>query len=213
MSTSRSIFSKPLPSFINVFAICLLAFKIGLRYLEIERALEAAQEEEKQIRASQIEDLKSSWKESSMQRTMQRTIQKNLPDYEPTKLSVSSAQLLDGEDRSRANRNRQQKEQMKRWIQEQISEKAYARDLEREEERRYADSLRIIGEMRDEADREEAEMRKTMLNSALNENEAVSLCVFDFNAERERKKKREGKKIIIPLALPPPPFLFCVKHR
>lgn len=144
-----------------------------LRYQEIDRALEAAAEEDRQLRAIQIEQMKASWEESiSTKKTLQATA-RNVPDYDFSRLSVSSAQLLDGQDESRGLRSKAQKDQMRRWIQEQIAEKAGVREMEREEEGRYAEMLQIIGEMRDASEKEEADMRKMLLDKANRENEEV----------------------------------------
>jgi len=117
--------------------------------------------------------------------------QRTLPDYEPGKLSASSAQLLDGEDNGRISRKQAQSHQMRRWIQEQIAEKAYYKEMDREEEMKYAETLRVIGEMRDAAEKEEADMRRAYMDRAHRENQEV----LAMSNEIRRKQKAEWDKL------------------
>ena len=119
--------------------------------------------------------MKATWENQTLEKRSKESAARAMPDYERDRLGSSSAQLLCGEDSSRAERARAQKEQLSRWIQEQINEKAYNKELEREEEARYAEMLRIIGDMRDAAEQEDNDLRKYLRNKANRENDEV--CV------------------------------------
>ncbi len=177
MSASKHYIQQDSEGFTNVILFA------EMRNSEIDRALEAAAEEEKQMRRYQMSDLKANWEESAQLKKTMLASTRSLPDYEPARLSVSSAQLLDGEDNNRADRAKDQKEQMRRWIQEQIAEKAYAKEMEKEEERRYGDMLKLIGDMRDAADREDTDLRKTLLDRANRENEEVDTHTYTYTFE------------------------------
>lgn len=164
---------------------------VELRYQDIDRALESAAEEERRLRNMQMQQLKASWSDAAQRKREADYFQRTLPDYDPAKLSACSAQLLDGEDSGRLSRKLAQSQQMRRWIQEQIAEKAYAKELEREEEVKYAETLRLIGEMRDAAEREENELRKSYLDRANRENKEV----LRMTEEIRRKEKEEWDKL------------------
>jgi hypothetical protein len=135
--------------------------------------LEYAAEEERRLRNQQMQQLKSNWADAAQRKRENDRFQRALPDYDQTKLSASSAQLLDGEDGDRASRKGAQSQQMRRWIQEQIAEKAYLNDMDREAEVKYAETLKIIGAMRAAAEKEESDMRKAYLDRANRENKDV----------------------------------------
>lgn len=162
-----------------------------LRYQNIDRALEAAADEERVLRAQQMQQLKQSWTAARATKEQREYTDRTAPDYEREKLSASSCQLLDGEDGSRATRKVAQNQQMRRWIQEQIGEKAYVKEMEREEEMRYAETLKLIGEMRDAAEKEEADMRKAYLDRANRENEEV----MRMTREIKRQEKEEWDRL------------------
>lgn len=166
-------------------------FVAELRYQDIDRALEYAAEEERRLRNLQMQQLKSSWSEAVQKKKENDYFQRTLPDYEPGKLSASSAQLLDGEDNGRISRKQAQSQQMKRWIQEQIGEKAYLKEMEREEEMKYAETLKVIGELRDAAEREEISLRKSYLDRANRENQEV----HRMTQEIRNKQKEEWDKL------------------
>jgi hypothetical protein len=153
--------------------------------------LEYAAEEERRLRNQQMQQLKSNWADAAQRKRENDRFQRALPDYDQTKLSASSAQLLDGEDGDRASRKGAQSQQMRRWIQEQIAEKAYLKEMDREEEVKYAETLKIIGEMRDAAEKEESDMRKAYLDRANRENKDVHA----MTQEIRRQQKEEWDKL------------------
>lgn len=92
--------------------------------MEIERYLAAAMEEENQMRRYQVDQMKLSWEENKrLKQQMQEEEKKNTIDFDHANCGASSALKFSGEDTNRTQRIQQQKDQMRRWIQEQIAEK------------------------------------------------------------------------------------------
>jgi hypothetical protein len=139
----------------------------------------------------QMQQLKGSWSDAVQNKRENDHFQRTMPDYDPSRLSASSAQLLDGEDSGKISRRVAQSQQMRRWIQEQIAEKAYLKEMDREEEVKYAETLRVIGDMRDAAEREESDLRKSYLDRANRENKEV----LRMTQEIKRKEKEEWDRL------------------
>ena len=90
--------------------------------------MEAAAEEERQMQKYYKDELKKSWENSIENKHVDR-----VPEFQPEKFGPSSFQRFSGEDPNRQDRIRQQKAQMKRWVQEQAAEKAFDRYQQTEE--------------------------------------------------------------------------------
>lgn len=126
--------------------------------LEIERLLAGAQEEERQMREFQMNQIKQSW-EDSMRHRQELASQPRGKDFDLDNAGPASALRFFGEDPNRTDRLRLQKQQMQKWIQEQLGEKAHLKHLARMEEMSYAEMLKAIDEVRAATEREEQDMR------------------------------------------------------
>lgn len=137
----------------------MIFFLEGMRLQEIDRVLEQHAEEERQQKAYHIQSLKSSWEEAT---SLKKSLQSKQAPIDLERVGISAAQVFDGEDRTKDQRITAQKEQMRRWIQEQVAEKAYNRDADREEADTYANFLRSVDEIRASAEMEEKELKASI---------------------------------------------------
>ena len=96
---------------------------------------------------------------------------------------VSSFQTFAGEDSLRGERISLQREQMRRWTQEQVSEKAINKYMENEERMQYAELLKTIDRVREESEQEEAAMANMAKKIQVMENGKV------IDEKRSRKEK------------------------
>lgn len=146
-------------------------FFLELRMLEIEKVLEAASEEERQMREFQKQELKKSWEESIHEKNSRPAD----PKFNINETGLSAAQVFAGEDRNQKQRIAAQRQQMKRWIQEQIADHSYATSCQKNEDAQYAEVMKAVDAMRDNAEMEEKEMRQYLKNQMKRENEEVRL--------------------------------------
>jgi len=154
-----------------------------LRSIEIERVLASQVEEEKQMRDFQMEQMKSSWTHAIQTKEDMRRSYHEEPAIDLEKCGPSSAQILSGEDTNRKQRLEQQKTQMQRWIQEQLSEKAYIRQSLDNDNTNYKEMLNAINEYRDAAMKEEADMREYLKQTLKSSNAELAAM------QREKKNK------------------------
>lgn len=132
--------------------------------MEIERLLTASIEEERQMKEYQMNLLKQSWADAASEREAQRRRPKE-PDFDRDHSGSSSLQKMSGEDENRIERLRLQKDQMRKWIQEQIAEKSYLKKIRQDDDMTYAEMIKAIDEIRAATEKEEAEMRKYIVDS------------------------------------------------
>ena len=144
----------------------------------------ASIEEERQMREFQMNQMKQNWAETAAQKKAERNKAPE-PDWDLTKAGAASLQKMSGEDTNRVERIAKQKEQMKVWIQQQIAEKQYVRQLESEEDLNYGDMVKAIDEIREATDKEESEMRKYIIDRVKAENLEVCkiyvTCLFHLS--------------------------------
>lgn len=126
--------------------------------------LAQSSEEEKQMREFQMQQLRNSWEDAKQHREALRTMPAP-KDFDNERCGPAAALKFSGEDTSRSERASLQKAQMKKWIQEQIAEKAALRHLQKDEEMSYAEMLRAIDEIRDQTEKEEVALRKFIQDS------------------------------------------------
>eukprot|EP00981_Chlorochromonas_danica_P002070 scaffold420_cov169-Ochromonas_danica.AAC.30 len=151
-----------------------------LQAMEIERLLAQSAEEERQMREFQMQQLKESWESAkSHQQTLKA--QPSTKDFDIENCGPASALRFAGEDQSHDDRLSSQKAQMKKWIQEQIAEKAALRHLEKEDEMSYAEMLRAVDEIREQTEREEAALRKYITDSVKHFNQDLAQQQRDRN--------------------------------
>ena len=144
-----------------------------LRILEIERVLEESKEEERQMREYQKAITKESWDNAVAEKSRLAAMPE--PFLDPLKSGVSAAQTFAGSDPNRNVRLNAQKQQMRRWIQEQLAEKADAKAHKDDDDLAYSEMLKAVEVIRDSADKEEKEM-KIYLNSSVTSSNAALIA-------------------------------------
>lgn len=159
----------------------VLKYHTGQQALEVERLLQTADEEEKQMRKFQMMQMKDSWETEMRDRKATKTRRDAEPDFNRDNAGPASLQIMGGEDPDRFERQKLQKEQMRRWIQEQLGEKAYMKQILREEDMSYAEMIRAIDEIREATEKEERELRHYIQEQMKNENKTVRLLCTSFN--------------------------------
>lgn len=126
-------------------------------------------EEERQMKEFQLRQMRESW-ETEISRKKAESMKPKTPDFDPTNCGSSSLQKLEGEDPQREERLALQRKQMRDWIQEQIAEKNYIKQFDKEDELNYAELIKAIDEIREATEREEEEMRKYVTDTVKLEN-------------------------------------------
>lgn len=131
------------------------------------------------MREFQMNQMKQSWEESIYKR---KEIASQPPpvDFDHANCSTAAALKFSGEDNNRNQRIKKQKDQMRKWIQEQVAEKAQLAHLRKEEEMSYAEMLKAIDEIRAANEKEEQDLRKYILHSNRDYNKEVILFYFNF---------------------------------
>lgn len=123
-------------------------------------------------------------------------------DVDPESCGRSAAQAFVGEDPDRLARVKLQQNQMKRWIEEQLSEKAQLKAKEKEFEANYSQVVNTLDNLLQASHYEEQETRRQLLLETRMSNEEVSLSIiflfsitFDwFISVRLRgKKQKKGR--------------------
>ena len=163
----------------------LLSFLSGQQALEIERILAQAMEEEKQMKEYQMNSIKKDW-EDAVQNRKAKTSAPTGPDFDTDNCGPAAALKFSGEDTNRGPRLRLQKEQMRRWIQEQVAEKAQLAHLRKEEDMSYAEMIKAIDEIRENTEREERELRQYIQSSVKDYNHELAKVQRDRNRSLNR---------------------------
>lgn len=145
---------------------------------EIDKILEAAAATELNMRKFQMEELKNNWKEKSIEIKSKRNIKE--PDYIPNKFGPSSFQVFDGEDVLAEEREQLKKDQIRRWTQEQVTEKSVAARKFRDEDYQNAELIKCIDVIRANAEREEALMKKRLVNEVAEANKEVIFSFYNY---------------------------------
>jgi hypothetical protein len=142
---------------------------------EIERVLQAAFQEELDMKRFNNEVARKSWDEAlDFKKTVDRENSK-VPDIDVSRCGMSSAVSFSGEDTNRVERLRAQKLQVRTWIQEQMAEKTIVQNNEKAEDMGQADVGRRIDEVREKNDKEEKEMMRAIRQKFAAENTQVML--------------------------------------
>lgn len=132
-----------------------------------------SREEEKQLRDYQAAEMRKSWDESLRRKKEEEMARRAIKDIEFDKCGPSAAVNFTGQDITKEERTRMQKEQMKRWMQEQTCERAYQKKLDKEEDMAFAEMVRAVDSIRENNEREEAELAKFSKMSVLEQNAEV----------------------------------------
>ena len=150
---------------------------LGLRSLEIQRLLDGFSEEEARAKTSLKMELMNSWKQSldAKKRTPPESA-----SYRPEDLSLPP---LTGEDMYHDERVKAQQNQMKRWVQEHVDMKVHQRMVDKSQDDKYEEMMKAVLDIREAAEREEADMRKYMCLSVKEQNEELA------RIQREQRRK------------------------
>jgi hypothetical protein len=137
-----------------------------VRQLEIDRILEETKQEEADMKKYLNEDVKKSW-DDAVRFKENKYVE---PDLDPANAGVSAAQTFAGADPYRKDRIRSQKEQMRKWVNEQVREKSANAKAKKEEELYFAELTNTIVNIQEEADAEEKAMTKYLNDTVRDEN-------------------------------------------
>lgn len=162
-----------------------------LKAEEIERVLSAAMEEEKAMRAFNMEVTRKSWDEMLDAKRTQTAIDSG-PDIDLNRCGMASATKFAGEDSGGMERIRAQQQQIRRWTSEQISEKNLRRSWDEEEDQQQAEIMRKIDAVREESEREEAIVKRGIRMKFAAENTAV------MRARKEKEAKERADDMAAP---------------
>ena len=162
-----------------------------LRYLEIDRVLEVQEEEQKNLRKYQMDEMKKSWDWATHHKNNPPPIKTFTVD----EMGLSAAQKFNGEDTNYKVRSSAQKEQMRKWIQEQVAQKAFRSSLDVAEKDSQLSMLKAIDTIRVSQEKEEDDMKKFLRLSVREENKLLA----EAQAEK-RLKENTFWKIPEPLA-------------
>lgn len=154
-----------------------------IRAKEIDRILEAAAVDEVNMRKFQMEELKKEWEDKSSELRARRAVKP--ADYYPEKFGPSSFQVFDGEDTLAEERERMKKDQVRRWTQEQVAERAVQRQREKEEDMYNAEMIRQIDLMREQAEEQEINMHKMLRREVADSNKELA----EMQGNRKMQKK------------------------
>jgi len=127
------------------------------RLQEMDRIIETQNEWERNTKAIQIEEVKSSWDNAVSSKKTIADIRE--PAFNPEKTGISASQIFTGEDPSKSERVRAQKDQMKRWVQEQIAEKANAKKQLFDEDMGHSYAIKNIDGVREALEQEDYNLR------------------------------------------------------
>ena len=154
-----------------------------VRQMEIDMILEQTTEEERQMKAYLNEEVKKSW-----DAMVELKASQNKPEVEldPLQSGVSAAQNFAGADPFRKERIRNQKAQMREWVQQQVLEKQAFADAEKADRNSYSSMLTAIAEVRDAADKEEKEMQQYLNDTVREENFRLSAAKKERMAQEAR---------------------------
>ena len=183
----------------------LLSFK-EQQAIEIERIVALAKEEEKQLKEFQNNELKKSWQESIHKKKENENYLRSIKDIDYERAGPSSAISFTGEDGLRNERNKLQKDQMRRWVQEQMHEKAFQKKLDKEEDMAQAAIIRTVDNIREATEKEEQELSRFGRQSVLAQNADVRVveivyymlncneidieCMYSWRRFRRRSEPR-----------------------
>lgn len=150
-------------------------------------------EEERQMREFHMQQIKQSW-EDSLNHKKDLAAQPAVPDFDLSNCSTSSALRFAGEDPKRAERISMQKEQMRRWIQEQLAEKAQLAYMRNQEEMSYADMIKAIDAIREATEKEEREMRQYVIDTVKQYNLELAEAQKHRNRNQNIVQAEEGQE-------------------
>jgi len=163
--------------------------------LETERVLAASAEEEKMMRKFQMDEMKKSWNEE----IHQRRVNSSFPEtrLEPENCGMAAAQKFAGEDENKYARSLQQKEQMRKWIQEQMNEKANINAKDKNDNLEYGNLMRAINIHRANQEVEDQQMRNYSKQVVNEENAILAARQIDRKSADSRQWKERPLEEIL----------------
>jgi hypothetical protein len=172
-----------------------------LQSMEIERILAEADEEERQMKRFQMQQIKESWAQTLSQQKDQQDDLDARVDFNHEQCGPAAALKFSGEDTNRQERIRLQREQMRRWVQEQLAEKTHFRHLMKREEMTYAEMIKAIDEIRLQAEEEEKQLRKYLNDSVRTQNQDLAVVQRDRNRIFNVAQPENGRPVATTLDL------------
>lgn len=148
--------------------------------MEIERILAQSMDEERRMKEFQITQVRNDWNRAIDEKRVQDAVPRG-PDFDNANCGPASALKFFGEDNSRGDRLKQQKDQMRKWIQEQVAEKAQLKHLQYQDDMSFADMLKAIDEIRANAEREEKDLRQYIEYSNKDYNKELAVIQRERN--------------------------------
>ena len=165
-----------------------------LRYLEIDRVLEVQEEEQKNLRRYQMDEMRKSWDWATHHKNNPPPIKTFTID----EMGLSAAQKFNGEDTNYKVRSSAQKDQMRKWIQEQVAQKAFRSSLDVSEKESQLSMLKSIDTIRVSQEKEEDDMKKFLRLSVRDENKKLA----EMQAEKRLKENSFWKTVEPPVSSP-----------
>jgi len=161
---------------------------LRLQAIEIERIVAQAKEEEKQMLDFQAAELKKSWEESMKKKKELEAARRAIKDIDFDKCGSSSAVKFSGEDMTKYDRSKLQQNQMKRWTQEQMYERAYQKRIEKEEDMAYAEMIKAVDSIRENNENEEQELARYSRQATKEQNAELA------RIQRERQDQAKAER-------------------
>lgn len=156
-----------------------------LKAQEMNRIMEEAADEERRLKQFLYDELKNDWQAAMSEKARKEAEPEVIRGSQE---DSSSFQTFKGEDTLRTERIKLQQDQMRRWTQEQVTEKAFGRYRDNQERMQYAELLKTIDRVREESEQEEAAMSRMAKKIQVMENDKV----IQANREKREKEKEDS---------------------
>lgn len=108
------------------------------------------------------------------------------------RLGVSSVQVMAGEDLLQRERQKQQHQQQRSWIEQQIYEKQWKEQVEKHEEQEYAEDVENVVQIRTVIEHEEANVRRDINEEIANYNKRLAQDSVNGSKAMAKRKEQEA---------------------
>ena len=156
-----------------------------IRNKEIDLIMESIEDEQRKMKQFYMQEIKKSWEASKTEIKSAMTPSRSIT--RPDTCGPASCQKFDGEDPTRDDRIRQQKDQMRQWIQEKVAEIAQIKIKTNQDEEEYAQLIKAVDRLREETEIEEKMMRSELNRYVVEENKIL--------ADEQKQKQQAWNKI------------------
>jgi hypothetical protein len=143
------------------------------RNAEIDAILEKVATDEEQMRRQKAAQMRAEWNAQIKEKEM---LKKQGRQSEIDSFKNDTPMEFAGDDPLHAERVAQQREQIRRWTEEDLEDRAWRRQQEREEDMAQAQLNLTIDEMRLQQQEEEDRLKKEVTRKILSENNEVCYC-------------------------------------